>query len=535
MGGSLRSSVQRERGARAQRRRRLLFGGLAVFMVIALAAGAVSYGRLWGRQPRSTSTPDPRALGAGVAVVSGSVPDGLKAQVVRGTPKVDKRVATPAGKTVDVGPSGKLAAPLTLQLTLKRPAPKDAAVIVFTRPGGKGAWKPLESKLTADRRHVQVTVDHLSWFSALLIPFKGVVNELKRIFNDISSSVLEDAGDPNCDHEQEAKDAGYSAAKSGSDSVLWCLDMYDGKGALRMVNNRRYPLLFSANGLDKLDGAVSHNVAESLSRGLTFDGTVMFPRDDAVFGADLPRGKRGSVEATFNSTAQLVSSLYVGVKALYTIIEFGGPDPSKVVKVIGVLLKGDACLRSRSAGEFLANCLESKQLIEAFGTVLGGILSPILVASGVVDYFHGALNAFWDQFGGSSNTRLMVARADTDRFVGEWYVHGSQLEIRADGTASITWNAHGCGPVTCTGHGELSWRPSGANITLTYQRTWLTINPGDRVAPDDWGTVPDPTGSLELKWVEPGLLERIDPNKPPHNPYWCGEGLDPSQQDKCGA
>jgi hypothetical protein len=527
-----------ERGARAQRRRRLLFGGLAVFMVIALAAGVATRGHLWGprKADNAATAADPRDLGAGVMVVSGQVPDGLQARVVAGGMKVDKPLAMRVGRTVDVGPSGPLPGPLTLQLSLGRQVPKNAMVIVFTRPGGKGAWKPLKTQLMPDRRHAQFTVDHLSWFSPLLVPIKGVVNELKQIFHDISSSVLEDATPPRCDHEQEAKDNGYSAVRSGSDSMLWCLDDYEGKGAVRTVNNRRYPLLFSTDGLDRLAGAESNNVAESISRRLTFDGTVLYPRDDAVFGADLARGQRGTVEAKFDSTAQLLSSLYVGVTALFTILEFGAPEPSKVLKVIDILLDVDACARSRTAGDFLDNCFDTDQLIEAFGPVLGAILAPILVASAVVDYFHGALNALWDQIGDRSDTELTLARgADTSRFVGQWHVHGWQLEIRGDRTASITWNAGGCGPVTCTGHGVLSWKPSGDNVVLTYRRTWLTINPGNTTAPDDWGTQPDPTGSLELAWREPGLLERVDPNKPPANPFWCGEGLDPSQQDKCGA
>jgi len=525
-------------GARAPRRRRLLFGGLAVFMVIALAAGVATRGHLWGprKADNAATAADPRDLGAGVMVVSGQVPDGLQARVVASGMRVDKPLAMRVGRTVDVGPSGPLPGPLTLQLSLGRQVPKNAMVIVFTRPGGKGAWTPLKTQLAADRRHALVTVDHLSLFSPLLVPFKGIVGELKQIFNDISSGVLEDAKPPSCDHEQEAKDAGYTAVQDGSDSVLWCLDLHDAKGALRTVNNRRYPLLFRTNGLDKLAGAVSNDVTESISRRLTFDGTILFPRQDATFGTDLPRGQRASVEAKFDSTAQLLSSLYVGVEALYTILEFGAPEPSKVLKVIDTLLQVDACVRSRTAGGFLANCFDEEQLIEAFGPVLGAILSPILLASAVVDYFHGALNALWDQLGDRSDTELTLARtAGMSRFVGQWHVHGWQLEIRADRTASITWNAGGCGPVTCTGHGELRVWPLRGNLVLKYERTWLTANPGNNVVPDDWGTQPDPTGLMELKWLEPGLLERVDPNKPPANPYWCGEGLDPSQQDKCGA
>jgi hypothetical protein len=515
----------------------LLFGGLAVFVVIALAAGVATHGRLWGQRSQPVIATGPRDLGAGVKVVSGDAPDGLEAKVVTGRPKLDRKLAVPVGKTVDVGPSGPLPGPVTLQFTLTRPAPKNATVLVFTRPGGKGKWTPLEAKLTPNRRYVQVTVDHLSWFTSLLVPIKAIVEELKQIFHDATSSVLDDARPPHCDHEQDARDAGYTAVQSGSDSLLWCLDDIDGRGALRTVNQRRYPLLLAAKGLDRLAGTPSSNTIERINRKLTFGGIVAYPGDDAVFGTDLPRGQRGSVTAVFDSQAQLLSSLYVGVRALFTIMgRFGlSNQPNVILDVVDLMLDIDACLHTRlTGGELLNNCLSDQLLVKAVGRVKGVILTAIMALGAVADYFRGAFNALFDQFGDRSDTRLTLARADTGRFVGEWRVHGWQLEIRADGTATTRWNAHGCGPVTCTGHGELSWRPNGGNIILTYQKTWLTIDPGDTVAPDDWGTVPDPTGSFELAWREPGLLERVA-GEPVGNPFWCGEGLDPAQQDKCGA
>jgi hypothetical protein len=525
-------------GARAPRRRRLLIGGLAAFVVVALVAGVATRGHLWGprKADNAATAADPRELGAGVTVVNGEVPDGLAAKMVARGMKVDRKLARPVGKTVDIGPSGPLPGPMTLQFTLDRQVPKNAVVIVFTREGGKGPWRPLATKLTPDRRHSQVTVNHLSWFTSLWLSAKGIVEELKQIFHDVTSSVVEDAKAPRCEHAQDARNAGYTAAHSGSDSLLWCLDDIDGRGALRLVNNRRYPLLLRTKRLDWLAGTPSSNAAEDINKMLTFDGIVSYPRDDAVFGADLPRGQRGSVEAVFDSQAQLLTSLYVGVKAMLALTgKFGlFKQPNEILKWMELFLDVDVCRRAGSGGEILASCFTDDLLKKAVGSVWGPILSFIMTAAAVADYFRGALNALWDQLGDRSDTKLTLVRHDTGRFVGQWRVHGWQLEIRADGTASTTWNAGLCGPVTCTGHGELTWKPIGGNIVLTYQRTWLTINPGNTTAPDDWGTVPDPTGSFELAWREQGLLERVDPDRP-GNPFWCGEGLAESQLDKCGA
>jgi hypothetical protein len=529
-------------GASAPRRRRLLFAGLAVFVVIALAAGVATRGHLWGPQKadNAATAADPHDLGAGVMVVSGQVPDGLQARVVTGGMKVDGNRAKPAGQTVDIGPSGKLPGPLTFQFALNRVVPKDAVVIVFTRPSGEGAWTPIETKLTANRLHAQVTVDHLSEFSQLLVPIKEIVDEIKKNFHEITSGAVEDAEQPTCDHQRAAQEAGYNARQSGADTLLWCLDLQDNKGVLRTENKRRYPLLLAHKGLDRLSGAISNNVAESISRRLALDGTVLYPADDAAFGADLPHGRRAIVKSTYDGMAQFVGSLYVGVDVLLTILSKFGvlkKQPHLVLEVMDKLLLSDACLRSRSPGSMLANCLNPKQLMEVFGTAAGVVLSPIVTVASVFDYFQNSIHALWDQWKDRADTELTLDRgADTSRFIGNWRVHGWQLEIRANRTASITWNAGGCGPVTCTGHGELRWWPLGGNLRLKYERTWLTANtPGNPTVPDDWGTVPDPTGTFDLKWVEQGLLERVDPNKPPANPFWCGEGLAESQLDKCGA
>jgi hypothetical protein len=198
---------------------------------------------------------------------------------------------------------------------------------------------------------------------------------------------VEDAKQPSCDHERAAQEAGYTAFRSGSDSLLWCLDLQDGKGALRTVNNRRYPLLLDHQGLDRLSGAISHNLSESASRWLAFGGTVLFPADDATFGADLPRGKGVTVEATFDGVAQAFASLYVGVNALFTILgKFGvSKQPHEVLEVIDKLLLIDACGRSRTAGDLLANCFEPSHLMEAFGTVAGAILTPIVTVASVFE------------------------------------------------------------------------------------------------------------------------------------------------------
>jgi hypothetical protein len=538
-----------------------------VVALVVLLAGATlgSRGWLWDGTDRPAAAPAAQparqGVGAGVAVVGAPAPVALHAAVApaRVHAPLPAGLATGVSPTFIVGPSGQLARPLTLEFPLQRRMAADGRTLVFTSQSPAGPWTPLPTTVTADGLHARVLVAHLSLFGSVHLDVDGALQVLKQFFDGLTSHLAEDAEPPRCPRHDQAVADGYAAAAAGADSVRWCLDLRYRQPVLRAVNNRRSPLLVLPRSVTLLGGGSGGTVAQQLARLLSPNGTVIYPRDEAAFGANLAPGKRAGFEVTVGQQAQLLSSLDVGVKAVFAIItRFGASkDPNRELKVLHTLLSADACLHSTSAGEMIANCLSAKQIIEAFGAVWGVILAPLVTVSGVVDYFHGALNGFLDQFSGRTYATVAMRRSGAPpfaQFVGRWWVHGATLEIKADHSADQTWNV---GPCTasfppggtadgmCRGNAALKVEGSPTGVTLTYLRVWYTT----------WSGKPAPAGFDPGQGVKPGARFELtrDPRHPGlltgrpltpvgaygdpvyGNPYWCGAGIRQADQRLCGA
>lgn len=138
-----------------------------------------------------------------------------------------------------------------------------------------------------------------------------------------------------------------------------------------------------------------------------------------------------------------------------------------------------------------------------------------------------------------------TAATATARFVGEWHVHDSSLNITPT-TATLTASA-GMGPcmqnpqAPCSETDQLAVT-SGNNtqVTLTVTGVSYTFNdfqtatanptPGPSTAVGD---------SIQLVWQAPGLVKATVlkgfPGIQGGIPYWCGAGVSQSDAQKCGA
>ena len=131
------------------------------------------------------------------------------------------------------------------------------------------------------------------------------------------------------------------------------------------------------------------------------------------------------------------------------------------------------------------------------------------------------------------------------RFVGEWHVHDSSLNI-APTTAALTVSA-GMGPcmqdpkspcsetnqlaVTSGNDTQLTLTVTGVSYTFNdFQTATVNPSPGPSTAVGD---------SIQLEWQAPGLLKATVlkgfPGILGGNPYWCGAGISQSDAQKCGA
>jgi len=133
-------------------------------------------------------------------------------------------------------------------------------------------------------------------------------------------------------------------------------------------------------------------------------------------------------------------------------------------------------------------------------------------------------------------------RSSPESFVGHWYVHGALLDIDPT-TARLT---AGCGlpDRSCIETFTLTLSPSHDGRRLEAEITnvgYTDPSTGQSVPNPDPG---EPTGvgnTSYFKFVAPHLLKETslhssDTNEDLYgNPYWCGDGLDPSLREHCGA
>ncbi|WP_214324762.1 YncE family protein [Nonomuraea sediminis] len=112
-------------------------------------------------------------------------------------------------------------------------------------------------------------------------------------------------------------------------------------------------------------------------------------------------------------------------------------------------------------------------------------------------------------------------------FIGEWHVHGSELEIRPDLSGLMIFNAGPCSPnrleVGCSGHVSISFtlEPSGLVGKVT---SVVYKDPAGKVIHDFVGgdDLPEPGDTFTLERVDTGVLRRIQPTAGLGNPYFCG-------------
>jgi hypothetical protein len=132
-----------------------------------------------------------------------------------------------------------------------------------------------------------------------------------------------------------------------------------------------------------------------------------------------------------------------------------------------------------------------------------------------------------------------VAEGTKESFVGHWWVHGGQLEIKPDNTAVQT------GPcdVTCLETHILSLSPvaNGTRMSVIITEITYTGPNGEPIAnpyPGESAAVGD---SSYLEFVAPHLLKEtiIESSLPDidqlGNHYWCGDDLEPPLTRVCGA
>ena len=142
---------------------------------------------------------------------------------------------------------------------------------------------------------MQATVHHLSFFSTLLVNVQAVISDLKGAFNEFTDDAFSNASQPACDNNSAATQGGYSVSVSNKgNTVLGCFGMENGQRVLKVVSNRRYPLLV-AHSLPVVGGNSSGDVFQKASSLLNLGDALIYPQDEVDFGATLQPGQSGTV------------------------------------------------------------------------------------------------------------------------------------------------------------------------------------------------------------------------------------------------
>lgn len=352
-------------------------------------------------------------IGAGVTVDEPDLQSQLRASLVPDVSPPLRMMVEPASEVFNIGPSGPLPMPTTLTLPLLRPAPTDGEIVVFTAEAAEGPWSPVPTTVAPDGLHVTVQVSHLSFFTALRISTAEVLHALKtEIIDGLTGDFTAEAERPQCSGEDEARSDGYSITSTQSDTVYWCFGIENGVRVLRVVNNRRYPLLMEYPGL----AVVSQDNDATWARFGEFiagkSKITVLPRSQAVFAVDINPAQQGTVSTTVDALGQHVYAAFTGIEALVEILtRFGAGSGSEAINIAGDLLSAADCYQQLgdTAGEILNACLSPAQILDAFG-LWGVVLAPIMATGEISNYFRSTLNAIGDQINDRDRYEINVDR-----------------------------------------------------------------------------------------------------------------------------
>lgn len=365
-------------------------------------------------------TPATGEIGEGVRITN-TAPRKLKASASNKKPPVQKGLGEFISTTYDIGPSGPLATPTTLELPLNRKASSKERLVVFTAPMG-GKWSVLPAKLMPGGRSVQVTTAHLSLFSVVSLNIGKAFEQLKQLvrefYDGLSSGATAEAAPPKCQNEADARTDNYAIDSSHKDTVYWCFGIEGGKRIIKMVNNRRYPLLAGYKRL-KLTSSGEYKAwsLDQLARYLAQGDAVIFPRDQVTFSADLSADlfSNAYVRTRHDGVAWALNQLQVGVEtAAMLLTHFGMGAPRNAREIISMLLDNPACAANfanskKNAGEIVRDCLSSKMIMQVFGNA-GLLLVPVMALGGVAEHFRSTANMAFDSLNGRDKYTLVVSR-----------------------------------------------------------------------------------------------------------------------------
>ncbi len=295
-----------------------------------------------------------------------------------------------------------------------------------------------------------ISTTHFSFFGGLFADVGDVIKIAKKnIFDGLTSNFVVEAEPPTCESETEARSGGYSIGSDAKDTVNWCFGIEGGQRILRVVNRRRYPLSMSHPGLTTITEGHLNGLATS-SRWGSGDRGVIAPREAMTFRVDAANGSTAVLHTEFDGLGQSLYQLQVGVQtALDLMTAFGFKATKSAVTVAAGLVGASDCATTlehpTDAGSILSKCFGVGNMIRVLGTS-ALLVAPLMVASGLIEFFHSEFNAVGDQVSHRDDYSIRITSARA--------VTAGALELSAGGLGPLKV---GITPEEASATGLITW------------------------------------------------------------------------------
>jgi hypothetical protein len=393
-------------------------------------------------QPASSASTSPSPKATSSVIVTG-LPSATKTVIAdEGTASAPGSGLAFASHVYSIGPSGPLTHTAHVTIPLTEPLPAGTPVVVATRETVTSPWSYLPAMLSGNRRTVSFTTTHFSLFGALWIDVKEAVAAFKKDFIDgLDSGATQSVDRPTCQGEKQARADGYQVSSSSTDAVYWCFGVAHSHRVLKVVDDRRYPLLVLHPHMSVLSNDYNRAELAALSHIGSGPYAILAPGATITFNADLSSGASEGVSTQMDGLGQSLYALQVGVETLVNILtRFGAGSGVKSIDTFGKLLTVRSCAAAlgQGSGALITGCLSPKDVLDAFG-VKGLLLAPIMAASEVVSFLRGEWNALVDQFNRHDRYQIGITRP-----VQVWFPGSYPPQARA---VSANWSGDGTGIV----------------------------------------------------------------------------------------
>lgn len=438
-----------------QRRRRGATLAVVLAVVVAVLAGFMYWNHGSSYKQRGTAKTAVmrnRAIGAGVSVTGEKVPSDMHAQIAKHPIEPQIGLTTALTKTLEIGPSGTLAAPATITMTLDRPVEANDTVVIATNPTHtKDGWQTVSAKLSSDRRHVTFTVDHLSWFKALLVDVKGAVGQLKKEFVDgMTAGIFAQAEKPTCSNESGAKQDDYNISSSTKDTLYWCFGIENGKRTVKVVNRRSYPLEITTSNLSVVSSG--HGSLDLAGLARLGHHTIVMPGEEAVMTvSSLKADQKATIDSNLSNLAMGLHTVDVIGTAVAQLTLKVDPNALKNTReLVNDVLSLKSCidvLGDMNVGHFLSGCFDAHTLSK-FLNWRAAILTPVVTAFSAIGLTHSWLNLVGDSRNGRAKYGITINKAPKPQapevsfqdYVGIWSAAQIGTDIKASGNGTLSWS-----------------------------------------------------------------------------------------------